>query len=319
MTTWPFIENGNFSSRFQFIDHRPGDQGYGTWNTTSSYAAAIKDTNLASLKDLGVEGAVPGKSGRVTFTTPDGASWIGLNVTRGPAFAQVVIVAEPKIEGYPPQTLTTWGEYYGPDELLWFRTLNPRVRYNISISPSPAYNMDTEAVALNSLTFYSDGAISGTSETDTAGPGTSSGVATSTGSKEGQGGPNIGAIVGGVVGGVCGLALLGALGWFILRRKRTSERRARQESEPKFEIEERPVECAPPTPFQGGLSAGVAHDAKGQVVALQQSKDYEPAEREHLLQRPRALDGGSMPDVGADVMDPPEYNPAWSPTSPASK
>lgn len=49
---------------------------------------------------------------------------------------------------------------------------------------------------------------------------TSSATSSSTGSSSSSGSSNTGGIVGGVVGGVAGLALIGLIGWLVLRRRK---------------------------------------------------------------------------------------------------
>lgn len=315
VTTWPFIENGKYSSQFRWAFSAPERR-----KTTSSYAAAINDTNLASLKDLGVEGAVVDHPQSAKVIVPEGTAWVGLNATLGPVFGDINIKEEPRLS---MESIKTLQRYYGPDELVWFRSLNPRERYNFTISTDL-----NEPIALNSMVFYSGGAVDELTTTEDRNSGASPN------GSSGEGRANVGAIAGGVVGGVVGVVLLGVLVWILIRRRRAA-RQARQDLEPKFEIEEPAV-----TPYMGRI--GVVREAEDEIALPQHPKplgkpeharqSYQPVgseqsaqpqqlkqpeqpeqpEREQLIpSRPRAVDGGSAPDAESDGMDPPEYDPAW--------
>lgn len=253
-------------------------------------------------------GAVSPPAGRNAFVVvqaPANTSWVALNVTRGPGFGGLSITSEPKIDGYPPESPTTYEEHYVPDEMAWFRSLDPRVRYNISLAAQTDIDHPGLPVALNSITFYGGAAAEdGAGATRPGGDGDGNG-----GGDGGDGGKktNIGAIVGGVVGGVLGALALAVLAWFLLRRRKQA--REDRERRPRLEIDDAPV-----VPYGApGLPAGHAYDEKGRLVPVSTAQAQKLEEQQPLTPRARAraIDGGAAPEADEDVLDPPEYNPAW--------
>lgn len=282
VTTLRFIEDGKLNPRFSW------DNSSAAWHTTSSYAAALNDSNLRLLAERS-EAAIAPTPGvaSVSVQTPANTSWVGLNITRGPTFGAIVISSTPKIEGYNPAVYTsTHGPYYSPDEMLWFRSLDPRVPYNITISSKPEKD-HPQAFALNSITFYDGNPVERQKSESVA---------------ESRSKTNIGAIAGGAVGGVGGALILAGLAWFLLRRRR---RRREQELEPRLDLD---APVIPVTPYDAPESSpGQYYDEKGTSFPMTHPRE----EQQLLTPRRRAVDGGAVPDVEDDVLEPPEYNPQW--------
>lgn len=291
VTTWRFVENDELSPRFTWRETT------GKWNTTLTYAGALGDETLRSLSQR-VNGAISpaaGLSAYVVVPVPVNTSWVALNVTRGPDFDKVSITSKPTIEGYFAETPTTYESNYVPDEMLWFRSLDPRVQYNISIAAISDSDRPGSRIALNSVTFYGGAAVDGPVSDNNDTSSDDGGAGGDNGGKK----TNIGAIVGGVVGGVVGVALLGALAWILLRRRK--QRRETRERMPKLEIDNAPV-----VPFSGSHTpSGYGFDEKGKLVPPPAAEPLTPRTRA------RAIDGGAAPSPESETLDPPEYNPAW--------
>lgn len=293
VTTWHFVENGELSSRFTWRETT------GKWNTTLTYAGALGDETLRSVSQQANAAISPqqGLNAAVVVQVPANTSWVALNVTRGPSMGQILITSKPTIEGYFAETPTLYESHYVPDERLWFRSLDPRVQYNITLGAVTDIHHPGSRIALNCVTFYGGAAVDGSQS------GTNVTTSDDGGDKGNGGGkkPNIGAIAGGVVGGVVGAALLAGLAWFLLRRRK--QRKEHRERQPKLEIDDAPV-----VPFGGpGLPPGYGYDEKGKLVPVP------PPAEEPLTPRTRAraIDGGAAPDPESETLDPPEYNPAW--------
>lgn len=220
ITTIPFAHRGQLSnsSLIRFEVYEPGKA---FWLTTSGYAqkqldgsgeafaAMARDAEAAVSPPLLSENNIS-NGGMIWIDVPANTSFISVNGSRGPGFAWISTAGTP-IDGYMPPNLGTSQDIYSANELLWWRSLSPHVKYNISIGSTGSAK---RPLFLTSVTFYSD-----------LPPKKSS--------------TNIGAIVGGVVGGVVGLLLLAGLGWWLWRR-----RRREPQEEGKFEVD------GPITPFE---------------------------------------------------------------------
>lgn len=323
VTTWRFVEDGRLNPRFTWHNSTTD----GEWNTTSSYAAALNDGTLRTLAEqseaaVSVNGEYTSTC-RVVVHTPANASWVGLNVTRGPTFSDLRIKVEPEIEGYATQIPSTRDDHYSPDEMVWFRSLDPLRLYNISISSFKGLYYDGP-VALNSITFYGGHAVEGekgnsagitsAGTPSTGSTGSQSGAggagAGNTGSRSGagdtkEGKTNVGAIAGGVVGGVLGALVLAGLAYFFLRRRRQNQEE--KDRQPRLEIDDAPV-----TPYTGQASTpGQELDEKGLFTPVSEPHAHSQEAQQPSAPPLRAVDGGAAPGQNENVLEPPEYNPQW--------
>lgn len=235
VTTWPLLSNYMFDTRGGALRFENGTAAPGATaaNWTLSYEYAFSVTGQGDWGVFKLDGptfAVAPKGASLHVVVPPNSSWIGVNATRGPTFGELQIKEDVKIDGYAPQTVSTKDTAYGKDQLVWFRSLDPRVQYNLTLFPSLLN--EKSAVGINSITFYSglgdgeypDPNAKNATGKDGVGKGdTSSDAETGTDSAPKKKKSNAGAIAGGVVGGVVGLLLLILLLWCCMRRRRRRE------------------------------------------------------------------------------------------------
>lgn len=220
-TTLPFATAGKLSDHPAFYFRTWDADSNDTWVTTSTYAqrqrdgsspifAALSRECEAAASPLGGEAG-----GAVWVDVPANTSFIVVNGSRGPDFGFMHVGGTP-IDGYVPIQTDTEQATYSADQMIWWRSLSPQVKYNISLGCN---GTPQRPLFLTSVTFYKDMPPEPKKN-------------------------HTGAIVGGVVGGVGGLLLiLGVLAWW-LRRKKRREHQKMQDEEDKFEID------GPVTPFE---------------------------------------------------------------------
>ncbi|EKD01475.1 hypothetical protein A1Q2_04224 [Trichosporon asahii var. asahii CBS 8904] len=216
VTTWPLLSNYMFDTRGGALRFENGTAAPGATaaNWTLSYEYAFSVTGQGDWGVFKLDGptfAVAPKGASLHVVVPPNSSWIGVNATRGPTFGELQIKEDVKIDGYAPQTVSTKDTAYGKDQLVWFRSLDPRVQYNLTLFPSLLN--EKSAVGINSITFYSglgdgeypDPNAKNATGKDGVGKGDkSSDAETGTDSAPKKKKSNAGAIAGGVVGGVPG-------------------------------------------------------------------------------------------------------------------
>lgn len=221
VTTWPLLTDYKFDTQGGALAF---ENGTADTNWTLSYELAFSATSQG---DWGVfkldkpTFAVAPRGTRLRVAVPANSSWVGINATRGPMFGDLGIQEDVRIDGYAPQTVSTRDTAYGKDQLVWFRSLNPRVQYSLTVFPSGSDERAT--IGINSITFYSglgDGEYPDPNAKNATGaePADKDGSSADAGAKSGK--SNAGAIAGGVVGGVVGLLLLLLLLWCCMRRRR---------------------------------------------------------------------------------------------------
>lgn len=198
------------------------------WTLSYDYAFSVTsggDWGVFKLDGPTFAVAPPGTS--LHISVPANTSWIGINATRGPAFGDLGITENVKIDGYAAKPINTKDVFYGKDQLVWFRSLDPRVKYNITVFSSLLDKKS--AIGLNSVTFYSglgDGEYPDPNAVKTSDNKNGQHVGNTGGSKGSSAAPakshksKAGAIAGGVVGGVISLLLLILLLWCCVRRRR---------------------------------------------------------------------------------------------------
>lgn len=265
-TVLPFATAGKLSDHPSLYFRTWDADSNDTWTTTSGYAQKQRDGSSPIFAALSREheaaaSPITGPAGGVIWVDiPANTSFIVVNGSRGPEFGWLNFGGTP-IDGYAPFQSNTQQATYVANEMLFWRSISPHVKYNISLG---TYNNPERPLFLTSITFYSD-------------------------MPPQPEGDHTGAIVGGVVGGVGGgLLILGGIGYWFWRRKRRREHQKMLDEEDKFEIDG-PItpfeDPRPPPPPLRKVEGDPAAEAVRRAEHLQALEAREALEREAREQR----------------------------------